>query len=75
VATSGLGVIGGNQTDGSVAYSQLLESKNPYDPKFRRDPESIGTVTVEPLIPVNKNDGQKQSISGDPADADTSSGH
>jgi len=41
---------GGNREDGSLAYKQLRESDNPYDPKFKR-PE-IGTATVEPLQPV-----------------------
>jgi len=41
---------GGDRTDGSVAYRQLRESDNPYDPKFVR-PE-VGTATVEPLQPV-----------------------
>jgi len=74
VATSGFGIIGGNQTDGSVAYSQLLASKNPYDPKFRRDPEFIGKVTVEPLIPVKNDDEKGRAASNNPSDANTS-GH
>ncbi|MEO7934740.1 MAG: sel1 repeat family protein [Dokdonella sp.] len=34
---------GGNQVDGSVAYRQLRESDNPYDPKFK---ERTGTVKI-----------------------------
>lgn len=48
--TSSAEVLGGDGVDGSIAYRQLLESDNPYDPKFER---RIGTATVEPLIPVN----------------------
>ena len=48
---------GGNGVDGSVAYRQLRESTNPYDPKF--DPATKGTATVGPVTPVTKD--------GDPA--------
>src|SRR6188768_2943772 len=37
-------ITGGNGVDGSIAYRQLRESDNPYDPKFR--PGAIGTATV-----------------------------
>lgn len=40
----------GNEVDGATAYRQLLESDDPYDPKFERQP--LGTATVEALIPV-----------------------
>ena len=61
VATEGADVFaGGDRTDGAVAYKQLRQSENPYDPKFVR-PE-IGVATVEPLQPV---DGAKQKT--DPA--------
>jgi hypothetical protein len=44
---------GGMEVDGTVAYRQLRESDNPYDPKFR-DP-SIGTATVgKPTTVKNK---------------------
>ena len=40
-------ITGGNGVDGSIAYRQLRESDNPYDPKFK---QAIGTATVgEPL--------------------------
>ena len=48
--TSSAEILGGEGVDGSIAYRQLLESDNPYDPKFER---RVGTATVEPLIPVN----------------------
>jgi len=44
-------ILGGEGVDGSIAYRQLLESDNPYDPKFERT--SIGTARVEPLIPID----------------------
>jgi hypothetical protein len=36
-------ITGGNGVDGSIAYRQLRESDNPYDPKFK---QAIGTTTV-----------------------------
>jgi TPR repeat protein len=44
-------ILGGEGVDGSIAYRQLLESDNPYDPKFER--KSLGTAHVEPLIPID----------------------
>ncbi len=44
-------ILGGEAVDGSIAYRQLLESDNPYDPKFER--KSLGTAQVEPLIPID----------------------
>jgi len=38
-------VTGGNGIDGSIAYRQLRESDNPYDPKFERS-GAIGIATV-----------------------------
>jgi hypothetical protein len=43
------GATGAGTIDGSIAYRQLRESDNPYDPKFERHP---GTATVEPLVPL-----------------------
>jgi len=43
------GVSGAGSVDGSIAYRQLHESSNPYDPKFESRP---GTATVGPLIPL-----------------------
>jgi hypothetical protein len=57
---------GGDRTDGSVAYKQLRESADPYDPKFKR-PE-IGIATVEPLQPIKKdvdsgdNSGERHNL-------------
>jgi len=48
---------GGDRTDGSVAYKQLRDSDNPYDPKFKR-PE-VGVATVEPLQPVKQDEADK----------------
>ena len=41
---------GGDVVDGAIAYRQLKQTDNPYDPKFERQP--LGTTLVEPLIPV-----------------------
>jgi hypothetical protein len=52
-ATAAFGVLGGSSEDGSIAYRQLRESDNPYDPKFewRTSPNPEGTVTVDPIVP------------------------
>jgi hypothetical protein len=41
---------GAQGVDGSIAYRQLRESDNPYDPKFKNS--AIGTATVGPPTPV-----------------------
>ena len=46
---SGASVLSGGSIDGAVAYKQLRESTNPYDPKFA---QPIGTTTVEPIVPM-----------------------
>jgi Sel1 repeat-containing protein len=46
---SGASVLSGGSIDGAVAYKQLRESPNPYDPKFE---QPIGTATVEPIVPL-----------------------
>jgi hypothetical protein len=43
------GITGPGAVDGSIAYRQMRESDNPYDPKFR-EPE--GQVEVGDVIPV-----------------------
>ena len=47
-ADTAFGVAGAGATDGAVAYRQLQESRNPYDPKFEH---REGTATVEPIVP------------------------
>lgn len=64
VGFSGAEVAGVHQTDGALAYQQLRESNNPYDPKFEWHPGATGTVTVEPLTPVKKSDVQNPATSG-----------
>ena len=44
-------ILGGEAVDGSIAYRQLLDSDNPYDPKFER--KALGIAHVEPLIPID----------------------
>ena len=66
VDTLGYDLTGGNQMDGTIAFQQLLASNDPYDPKFEWRPGSTGSVTVEPLIPVKKNDVQKPAASDNP---------
>lgn len=48
-AVSGASVLTGGSIDGAIAYKQLRESANPYDPKFA---QPIGTATVEPIVPM-----------------------
>ncbi|GAB2560286.1 SEL1-like repeat protein [Rhodanobacter koreensis] len=64
-STNAAEVAGVYQTDGAIAYQQLRESNNPYDPKFERHPDATGTVTVEPLTPVSKSDAEKSATSSD----------
>lgn len=54
ISVSAAEVAGIHQIDGAVAYEQLRESKNPYDPKFEWHPDAKGTVTVGPLTPTAK---------------------
>ncbi len=58
-------ITGGNGVDGSIAYRQLRESDNPYDPKFR--PGAIGTATVGE--PTQVKDGAHDDKTSDPPDA------
>ncbi len=44
-------ITGPHQTDGSIAYQQLRQSDDPYDPRFSAD-LTTGTVTVGALSPV-----------------------
>ena len=66
-------VVGTHQTDGAVAYQQLRESNNPYDPKFEWHPGATGTVTVEPLTPIKQKAAVSARKSADPAT--TGAGH
>jgi hypothetical protein len=49
-ASSAAEATGGSGIDGSIAYRQLRESDNPYDPKFKNG--TIGTATVGPPTTV-----------------------
>ncbi|MGA8277731.1 MAG: SEL1-like repeat protein [Rhodanobacteraceae bacterium] len=55
VATTASNLTGGKQIDGSVAYRQLRETDNPYDPRFA---PVTGTATVGPMTAV-KSDADK----------------
>lgn len=48
----GWGITGSGAVDGSIAFRQLRESNDPYDPKFQAVPG--GTVTVGGVIPVSE---------------------
>ncbi len=65
-------ILSGEEVDGSIAYKQLLQSDNPYDPKFESRPGATGKVTVEPVIPVKKSDVQKPAAPVNSAQADNS---
>ena len=58
-SVAGAEVAGIHQMDGSIAFQQLRESSNPYDPKFKWDVDATGTVSVGPLTPVDAKDGRK----------------
>ncbi len=51
-ATAAFGVLGGGGEDGSIAYRQLWQSDDPYDPKFEWRPAS-GTTHVGEIQPVD----------------------
>ena len=57
---------GGQNSDGSLAYQQLVSSNNPYDKKFMTP---VGTATVGPLTQVKA--GDKAHDSAKPPKADT----
>jgi hypothetical protein len=59
---SGASVLSGGSIDGAVAYKQLRESANPYDPKFE---QRTGTATVGPIVPL------PEEKSGAPASSDS----
>jgi Sel1 repeat len=63
--------LSGNGVDGSVAYRQLLESDNPYDPKFENLP--AGTAIVGPPEAVDakaSGDGKAKDGGAAPNDRD-----
>jgi len=69
VPATGAAATGGQNSDGSQAYRQLVASNNPYDPKFMAP---IGTTTVGPLTPVKVGDAVHDTHkSSKPAEADT----
>jgi len=53
ITQTAAGIAGGGATDGSIAYRQLHESDNPYDPKFN---PATGEVTVREIVPVSDDD-------------------
>jgi hypothetical protein len=65
-STEPFGLVGGGNVDGSIAYRQLHESTNPYDPKFewRTSPNPKGTTSVGALIPVEAKNGENRSGQG-----------
>ena len=66
VGTGASDILSGEEVDGSIAYKQLLQSDNPYDPKFEWRPGSTGKVTVEPMTPVKKSDVPNSASSSSP---------
>ena len=64
-ASSAAEATGGNGVDGSIAYRQLRDSDNPYDPKFQTS--ALGRATVGP--PTTLKPGQKKDATAEPADA------
>jgi hypothetical protein len=61
-ATSGGMLLGGGSEDGSIAYHQLRDSDNPYDPKFewRTSPFPTGTATVGPISETDSAGGASE---------------
>jgi len=56
-------ITGGTGVDGSIAYRQLRESDNPYDPKFK---QAIGTATVGEPSAVKAKTPDKAAPEPDP---------
>jgi hypothetical protein len=56
-------ITGGTGVDGSIAYRQLRESDNPYDPKFK---QAIGTATVGEPSPVTAKTPDQAAPEPDP---------
>ena len=50
---------GGQEVDGTIAYRQLQQSDNPYDPKFRNP--ALGTATVGPPTTVKDKAADKNA--------------
>ena len=55
--------INGDRTDGSIAYRQLRESNDPYDPKFEQP--RVGIATVGPLTEI-RNDAAPAADAAQP---------
>jgi hypothetical protein len=66
VNTTTFEILSGGCVDASIAYRQLHESNNPYDPKFEwhTSPDPKGTATVGPLIPVDAKGGNNAAPAG-----------
>jgi hypothetical protein len=65
ISNAAAGLTGGEYVAGSVAYRELRETDNPYDPRF-----DVGTVTVGNVVTLGKDDvGKKNS---EPAPTETS---
>lgn len=62
---AGFGYLPEGSVDGSMAYRQLDQSNNPYDPAFIRN--RSGTVTVEPLQPVESSTEPSKGAASTPA--------
>jgi len=65
-ATSPAEATGGQGTDGSIAYRQLRDSDNPYDPKFERLPIGIATVGEPTTVKKAEKDAAAESDPGKP---------
>jgi hypothetical protein len=56
-ATTSAEALGGDGVDGVIAYRQLFQSDNPYDPKFERRPTGIATVGAPTTVGPKGDDG------------------
>lgn len=67
-ATSGGLLLGGGSEDGAIAYRQLHQSDNPYDPKFewRTSPFPTGTAIVGPLSETDAAGASERTTKPDP---------
>ena len=68
---TGFDLTGGRQQDGSIAYRDLQETDNPYDPKFA---PVTGTATVGPIT-ADKTEATKPARKKTEKDSDSDGAH
>ena len=65
---SAFGILKGGSIDGSIAYSQLRDSDNPYDPKFVRPPKAPRRSSRWCRCPIRRRTRLRRTITGTTSD-------